>query len=148
MSDLEPSSFCQVPEAEQHRSIAEPRDRRADDLQQSPPRSGLGPYLDERACLFVLHARYGPEHELDIFRVDELECRQSDRVAERPPEQVLGSMVSPLQHELLIEHDHRIGKVVEQSGQEPVPEARPPPLQLIQSLLRYSPLAEFTRYRI
>jgi hypothetical protein len=111
--DFKPSSICQIPQAEEHRLIAEPVDGRANYLQKPPSRTGLGSNLDERAGFLALHTRQGPQDELDIVRVDELESRQSDRLVERPTEQSLCCVVSPLQSALWVKDDHRIGKVDE-----------------------------------
>ena len=133
-SHFEPSPLCQVTQAEEDGLIAVPVDRRADHLQKSPSRWGLGSDLYERACFFALHARQGTQDELQVVGVDQLERGQSDRVAERSSEHRFRGVVPPLQPALQVEDEHDIRKVVQEPGQEPVFEKLPVLVPLAQSI--------------
>ena len=110
---LETPAFGQVAHAQEHHVAAEPLRGAAHHLNQTPPRAGVDPNLDRCANFLLDNGAEGPQDELLVVGVHEVEARLSRPVVERASEHPLRGAIPPDDVPGLVDQHDRIGEAQE-----------------------------------
>ena len=114
---FETPAFGQVAQAEEHQVLAGQFERRADDLDEPPPRDGIDADLNGVADVLVLNGGQGAEHQLLVVGVHQGQARDADAVGQRSSEQALRGRVAPGDVAVLVDDDDTVGQLQHGAGQ-------------------------------
>ena len=118
MSQLEVTSLGEIPETQVDGPIAKPRHGGTEHLHEAPAGRRLEAHLDREPDVLLVDTDRGPEDELHVLGVHELEPRDAHDLVEPAPEDLLCGPVHPQHASFSVDHHHRVGLVGEQPGQE------------------------------